>query len=721
MSVLGSGISGLLAFQRALATTSHNIANAATEGYSRQRVDFATNNPQRLGSSYIGQGVQVAGIRRLSDDWVNAQLRTNLTNSANGAVRAGFAERVDSLLANDSTGLAPVLESYFKAVQDVANDPTSLPARTVMLKEAETLTDRFARVNGQLDEQRTLVNGQISTAVEEINQYAQSLADLNNQIVARSTAGSPPNDLLDRRDTLLNELAEKIELTVTEQDDGALNVFIGNGQALVVGAGASQLVTANLSGDKVNLDIGLKSRTGGEPVNITRFMSGGELGGLLETRTELLDSAQNQLGLVALNLATAFNEQNRLGRDLDGEMGADLFTLPKVSVSFRSGNTEKDLPDVKIEDVTRLQPNDYRLTYNGTGFQLFRLPDNKAVELAPEALATTADAGNTATGMPAVGIDDADQFDLGGYRLDYDGSSFSLTRLSDNQSFTLTGSPVQVEGMEIDTSGIAGATAGDSWAIQATAVLADGLRIDASSLSGAATGDSWLIQPTRFAASGIEVAISEPEEIAAAAAVKAEAGVLNTGKASIDSVRALDGANPELAKQALVTYDGANYGVKTQDASGAWVAVTPAPSVSTQDGYTTISANGWELRIKGTPAQDDTFTVGATSGQEGDNRNVLAMSELQSARLVEGQATIEGGYNSILARVGTQTRQAQIARDSSATLLESAQAQREAISGVNLDEEAANMMRYQQAYQAAAQVIAASSAMFDTLLSAVRR
>jgi flagellar hook-associated protein 1 len=148
-----------------------------------------------------GRGCADHGIRRLQDDLIDAQLRTSLTSSANATTRAGFAERLDNLLADQSTGLAPTLENFFASTQDVASDPTALPARMVMLNEAETLVGRFESINERLAEQRSLVNGQIGTSVEEINQYAKSVADLNKQIVARSTAGSPPNDLLDRRDT----------------------------------------------------------------------------------------------------------------------------------------------------------------------------------------------------------------------------------------------------------------------------------------------------------------------------------------------------------------------------------------------------------------------------------------------------------------------------------------------------------------------------------------
>ncbi|MBK5962741.1 flagellar hook-associated protein FlgK [Thiocystis minor] len=732
MSILGTGISGLLAFQQSLATTSHNIANAATEGYSRQRAELSARPAQFLGGSYLGQGVQVSNIRRLQDELVGAHLRSSLTDNANSEVRAAFAERVDRLLADESTGLAPTLENYFAAVQDVADDPTAIPGRTVFLKEAETLAARFGAVNGQLEEQRSLVNGQIKTTVEEINQYAQSLADLNRKIVSGSTSGSPANDLLDQRDNLLNKLSEKIDLSTSKQDDGAINVFIGNGQALVMGGGVRQLVAAPLSGDKTNLDIGFASSSGGQPVDVTRFMSGGELGGLLETRASVLDTAQNELGLIGLTLATKFNEKNQMGLDLNGDLGGPIFDeVPQPVVHKATGNTASNLPDVKFADVTKLTASDYQLSDVGgaTPFTLTRVPGNASVALVAEQFAT-APIG-TSTGSPDVEVADASKVTASNLRLSTNGTIFQLTRLSDNKTETLVNGVAAELGLSIDTSTLS-LSSGDSWDIKPSILVGDGLRIDTTGLTAAVSpaknavpGDSWLIQPTRTAASNIKVAITDPEEIAAAAAVSANSSDLNTGTATIESVRAFDTSDSTtLFQRAIVSYDEttSQYTVNAQNTLGAWTDVTSSATQTTTDGVTTITANGWELKIKGTPDDGDEFIVAKNEDNPGDNRNMLAMSALQDDRLVAGHTTtFQGGYNSILAEVGSETRQAQIARDSSAVLLADAQAQRESISGVNLDEEAANLIRFQQAYQAAAQVIAVSSTLFDTLLSAVRR
>lgn len=719
MSVLGTGVTGLLAFQRALATTSHNIANAATEGYSRQRVELETNNPQRLGTGYVGQGVQMTGIRRLQDEWLDAQLRTSLTNNANAATRADFAERVDNLLADQSTGLAPTLENFFASVHDVASDPTALPARMVMLNEAATLEGRFESINERLADQRRLVNGQIGTSIEEVNQYAKSVADLNKQIAARSTAGSPPNDLLDRRDTALRELAKKVDVSISPQDDGSVSVFIGNGQALVLGANASELTFSNLSGDPVNWDVGLKTTTSSssQPINITRFMTGGEIGGLLETRTSLLDKAQNELGLTALNLASRFNEQNRLGLDLDGELGGDIFEMPEVMVRSVIGNSVNDMPGVTIGDVSQLTPSDYRLRQTDSGFQLTRLPENTTVP----------------------------------YELDADDPNVLIA-----------------DGMRIDTTDIGTAVTGDAWLIQPTRFAATNLKMamtdpaKIAAVSGALAESSNTGDATPVALRmSTDPADLTPETYLPAAVVGNATGDgfdlltprygTEAGSAKVESFRVLDANDTDLSTPVSVTFDAAKNqfvvgeerfaldltGTTTIQANG-WelkiqgtpndglgtvvdIQVDSFPVATTTPPVTTITGPGWEMDIRGTPAAGDLFTVELSKDRPGDNRNMLEMADIQDERLIQGRTTIQGGYDTLLADVGTQTRRAQISRDSSAALLESAQQQREALSGVNLDEEAANMMRFQQAYQAAAQVIATSSTMFDTLLNAVRR
>ncbi|EXJ16912.1 Flagellar hook-associated protein FlgK [Imhoffiella purpurea] len=688
------------------------------------------NKPEYFGGNYLGTGVQVSTIQRLQSDLIDTALRSSLTDHSYAAALASQAEQLDTLFADESTGLEPVLERFLNSAQDVASDPTSMSSRTVMLEESVSLAERFNSIARQLEEQRTLINGQIETSVAEINDYATALAKLNGQIVSGGSVGEMPNDLLDQRDNLLRKLAEKVDVSVTSQDNGALNVFIGTGQALVVNSTANELVVDNLSGDPVNPDIGVRSSVTGAVSKITRFISGGEIGGLVDARNDLLDRSQNELGLIALNIAESYNAQNRLGLDMDGQLGTDIFNMPEVTVNSNFLNDATGNPAVVIEEASAMTASDYRLIYDGTDYQLKRLSDDTNVTLIPEAAAAH-NVANNETNDPEVEVTDPASFDSGGYTLNYNGTNYSLTRLSDSTVIALAPDPNDAnvligEGMRIDTTELTSAINNDSWDISPTgAVTADGLRIDTSSITGAERGDNWLIQPTRNAASQLSVSMTDPADLAAAAAVKVEPSELNTGSAVIDSVRAIDTTDSAtLFKEALVTYDEAttSYSVMTlEDVAGVdtWVAVSPTPSVSTKDGITTISANGWELTLSGTPDDQDRFIVSRNDTFEGDNRNMLAMSDIEDKQLIEGKTTIQGGYTDIIASVGTQTERAQILRDSSATLLESAQAKREALSGVNLDEEAADLIRYQQAYQASAQVINVARTLFDTILNAV--
>lgn len=709
MSILGAGLSGLLAFQRAMATTSNNIANSGTEGYSRQRVELADLRPAFLGSSYIGQGVGITGIRRIADEFVTSQLRQSVSTNANALVRAGFAERVDDLLGDATTGLAPAIGRFFDAAQDVAGDPSSTTARTVFLGEAEGLAKQFGAISRRLDEQRQLLNGQLQVGIDEVNEYADSLADLNRQIVSGFSRGASPNQLLDQRDNLLSKLAEKIDLRITEREDRAVNVFIGNGQALVMGGESNRLATIPQEGGAIDLEIGFVGGGNGTPVDITRFMTGGEIGAYLETRDRILDATHNRMGLIAVTLGTLVNQQNGLGLDRDGNLGGAIFEVPAPVVGRYSDNSVSGLPQVSFltEEISAVTSSDYLLTFAGGNYQLKRLSDDEIVATAP----------------------------LNGI--------------------------LEADGLSVDTNAL-GASVGDRWLIQPTRFAAGGLSAVMTDPDGVATMSGALVDPANGGEArltGLRITADTPATYLPAALVVNDAGDsynllgaqydADAGEATIEGFRVLDPQDPDLFNPTLVIFDATKGQFRvgeerfaldpsgtTTIAANGWelkvrgtpndgtafnVDTTPTPVEMPQPATTTIIGPGWELDIRGTPDPHDLFTVDLSRGREGDNRNMLALAGLQRAPVIDGSDTFEGSYNGLLGEVGTQTSQAQIARDASAVLLEASQEQREAISGVNLDEEAANLVRFQQAYQAAAQVIAASNTVFDTLISAVRR
>lgn len=619
--LFGIGTSALNANQRALDTTGHNIANVNTEGYSRQRAELVSRGGQFSGAGYIGKGVDTSTVRRMYDQFLQTQLRNNTTAEAYYSTRHEYLGRVDNLLADPDAGLAPGLQDFFSAVQQVADDPTASADRTVLISEAESLVDRFRFLDRRLSEQQTVVNGQIGTAIEEVNAHAQSIARLNQQIIAAEGRGQPPNDLLDQRDQAVLELSRFVDVQIVEQDNGALNVFIGNGQGIVLGQKAQALAD-------VSPQPGLprEVRFGGEDgMDVTRLITGGRLGGLLELRSSVLDEARGELGRAALGMAVAFNNQHQAGLDRNGEPGGAFFDVPTPEVLTATGTTA-DEPTVAIDrgNLAELTADDYRLSWDdgASEWQLRKEPDGSV-------LATAAGGGT---------------------------------------------------------------------------INAAGLEITAPPAGSA--GDSFVIRPTRDAASRIGVDITDPEKVAAAAAM-------------LPTVP--DGTEVE----SLSVVDPGDY-----QSWANWGGAAPGDIVFNQSDFSEMSEGVWraerdgvEIIVRGSqPADGDVRIARNEAFGVGDNRNALGLSNVQSTQyLDDGSTSLEGAYNSLVGKVGTQTRQAEVAANAQAQLLADAQAQRDSVSGVNLDEEAANLMRYQQAYQASAQVISITNTLFDTLIGAVRR
>ncbi|RRQ20936.1 flagellar hook-associated protein FlgK [Thiohalobacter thiocyanaticus] len=276
--ILGTASSALLSFQRALATTGHNIANVNTDGFSRQRVDLSTQTPNNSGAGFIGNGVQVDGVQRSYDDFLERELRSSIGARDSSRTYAEFASVVDNLLADPNSGLSPALQNFFDSIQQVADDPTAVPARELMLSEAQSLASSFHHIDGELDGLRDRIGIEFRNQVDEINDLAGSIASLNEDIALAfgSGTGQPPNDLLDQRDQLVLTLSEKVGVTTLEQSDHTLNVYIGNGQPLVVGQKAGSLSVERNSLDSQQLDIGFSFGGSGSGSSlITDKISGG--------------------------------------------------------------------------------------------------------------------------------------------------------------------------------------------------------------------------------------------------------------------------------------------------------------------------------------------------------------------------------------------------------------------------------------------------------------
>ena len=382
--MLSTAVSGLQAFQRNLVTTGHNISNVNTEGFSRQSVELAARNPIGLGNGFIGTGVNVTTVQRVYDQFINSQVTTRNSTFNQLDTMQQLSSAVDELLADDEAGLNPALQSFFDAVHGVANNPTSIPSRQVMIAEADTLANRFVTMNQRFSDLRASVNNQMATVADEINGLAGSIAELNTSIVLESGSsnGQPPNDLLDKRDVLVNQLAELVSVRTVTADNGSLDVFIGNGQTLVLGDTANSISTVRSDFDQSQVEISFRSST--VNYSISNQISGGKLGGLLEYRDQVLDPVQNSMGRIAIGLAATVNAQHQLGADINGNAGGLFFnsiltSSPEV-LANTGNNPASGTVSVAITDTNAIQASDYQLNYDGANFTVLRMSDNTVVD-----------------------------------------------------------------------------------------------------------------------------------------------------------------------------------------------------------------------------------------------------------------------------------------------------------------------------------------------------
>lgn len=632
MSLIGIGLSGLRAAQAGLTTTGQNIANVNTPGFSRQQVVQTASVAQFTGAGYLGTGTNVSSVRRVYSDYLTTALRNNTASSASADTYSTETSQVDGYLADSSSSLSSASDTFFAAVQTVSTNPADSAARQTLLSTARTLAARFNDLSGRLQTQGADVNRQIDDSVSSVNTLAQQVAGLNKSILTDgrdATNNQIPNDLLDQRDALVQQIAGLVGSTAIPQSDGTLNVFVGNGQPLVVGGTANTLTTVPDDQDSTKKQLAVTINGQAQRVS-TAQVTDGTIGGLLKFRDQVLGPTLNSLGQTAIGLGTALNAQNALGQDANGNPGGPLFTLGSPLVSGRSTNSAGAAIAVTVSNATQLTTSDYRL--------------------------------------------------------DYDGTNYKLTDLSSNTSQNFTSLPQTVDGIQIAVTG------------------------------PLAAGDRFTISPTRGAAGAFAVATSDPSKIATAAPIALSAASTNTGTAQMASLAVTAGSSWPANLQTPV-----NVKFHVSGSTTTYDLVDPSTNavLSSGNAYapgTTISQNGWNLTLSGSPADGDTLTVGPNTGGAGDPRNALLLAAVQQAAVTKiGSA--QDTYNGLVGLIGNKTQEATSLSTSEDNLLTQAQTARDSVSGVNLDEEAVNLQKYQQAYQAASKSIATAQAMFASILS----
>jgi flagellar hook-associated protein 1 FlgK len=546
MGLLATATSGLMAAQRALETTSHNIANAGTVGYSRQNVDYGTKIEQLTNSGYIGQGVNVTTVTRSYDQYITARVNASTSSFSEADGFSTMAAQVNDLVSSSTSGMPIAFKSFFNTANEVANNPSSIPIRQAMLSNADAVANSFNSMSNQLGMFRTQINGQMTSMASDVTVLAKGISELNVRILTetKSTGGWQPNDLLDQRDVLLNKMAEKVGIYSLVQSDGTMSVFAGNGLPMVLGSSSSVMSTAASSTDANHLEILINGQI------ITPSITGGTLNGALRFRDTILDPAQQQLGLVAAGFAGAFNQLHEAGFDLNGDAGTAMFEITGVSTA------------------------------------------------SPIPVAHTL--GSTGVVSAAYDSSTPGNLQASDYKLNYDGSSYSLTRLSDNTVSSITSFPTTVDGMTINVT--TEPTAGQA--------------------------SNFIIRPTYSAAFNIKSLITDPTLVAAA----------------------------------------------------------------------------------------DSNTSGA---QPGNNKAALKFAAMENTALF-GLESLNMAYGKLVSNVATVTQSGKNSSTAQQILLNAVKETQSNLSGVNLDEEAANLIKLQNAYQASAKAVSIANSLIDTLIGAIR-
>jgi len=668
-SILNIGVQALNANQTALSYVGQNIANVNTEGYSRQTVQFETQDPPIL-------GVSVTDIKRVTDQFLVRQVWSD-TSAVNS--NKAFSEKItllDKMLVSDSTSLSSAMDTYFESLQQVVDDPLFIANRELFLAEAKSLTNVFNDFDANLREQGDLINTELRSMTNTVNAITRNIAELNVQIGTLESSGQNSNELQDKRDQLVKELSSYITVDVIEQDGKSYNIMMGQGQPLIIGSSSARLELKSSESDPSKLDVYMNN--GAINANVSNELGQGAIGGLRRYQDEVLIPTSSEVGRLAITFSESMNEQHRKGMDLRGDLGENLFTPIRNGqvVANSSNKTAATSTAVNFYDVTKLTASDYELKFTGVNeFTVTRLSDGARFELSQfENVAALPPDEQT------LRQDMVYQRDGNSLKVSLDGLTIHLDIGSNNYS----------------------------------------------------VGDSYLVRPTLDAARLMDTEITNPKLLALASPLRVEPTSTNTGNAQVESVEIMSAENTSALRTGTITLplevvfnapevEGGEptftvYDMSDPDNPVVFDNMEKVTYISDEP----IALQDYQITLVNQPNPGDRFTIERNINGYSDNSNALAMSDFQDKPLVNG-FSYQDTYGQLLAKVGTQASTANISYASSKSVLTASENAMQSIAGVNLDEEAANLVKYQQAYSAAAQLISAYQSIFDSLISAVRR
>ncbi len=677
--------SGVNASNQLLQTTSNNIANVNTDGYVRERTEF---------SNTLLAGVGQSTTERVVDVFAQNQLRRDITAVGEMQAYSQKSGIIDNLLASEANSIANGLSQFFGSVQTAADDPTNLASRAAVLGEAEGLVRRMSTVSQYMESIEEDLNLEFTSQIKEANSLIQNIGELNRTILLnRGNPQGAPNGLLNERDKAINQLAELVSVEVRTNDNGSKAVNLSTGESLVLENGGFNLFELSGGPDTDTKQLQLAFNVANDKpqasVRITEEQLGGALGGLFRFRDEVLGSAQRDIGQMAVAMADAMNTQNKLGMDLDMQLGGNIFSLPEfTALPYPSDAATPPAVDARFTagKGTEVTDADYKIEIE------------------------TVDAAGNPTSIAVTALNG-------------DGSP---------KNTDINGNPVKQTGISVTAGGFT--------------QLPGGVEVQFDSSGGYDSANEFLLQPTKTVASDLSLATSRPEDLAFAAPVRVKPGNNNLGEASAARVTVTNTRVAESAfdgSQGLATPAGAPGAapVKVQftaqntfdvlDSAGntlTSVTVTDGDyaGLLSQAGYGS-DYPGYDFSLSGRPAPGDSFELVYNTNGIDDNTNAIKMAELQQADLVQlsNQSTnpkrsLHDSFSTLVGRVGENSASADVSLQAAEAMKEQSENWFDSVSGVSLDEEAANLVRFQQSYAAAARILSTAQELFNTILSAAR-
>lgn len=364
--ILSAAARALVTHQKAMAVTTHNISNAETEGYSRQRAVLGTSEPMITPDGLIGTGVELKDIERMRDPLLDDIYRGETSTASFHGERAEQLGRIEQVFGEPSdTGLMAALDAFWNAWSDLATDPLSDAARSVVRERGLALSDRFWQLSAGLSDIKTAGHHRVDGLVARTNELASHIASLNGRIVSAEAGGAQAGDLRDARDTALDELGELVDIQVVGRDNGGIGVYI-EGQALVDGTSTRSLVRATAGG---STELRFEGRS--TPIRAP----GGRIGALIGVIEDELAAAQTQLDGLAGDLVARVNALHRTGVNASGDTDIPFFDPAGTTANNVRLSAEVQGDPAAIAAGTGAADGSYQAGENDVALEIQRLRD----------------------------------------------------------------------------------------------------------------------------------------------------------------------------------------------------------------------------------------------------------------------------------------------------------------------------------------------------------